>query len=380
MTSIIPLEDHHQALRIKRFLMACATYAVWLVLALYCEYDGLFVRELIPTSWVFIGVIVSNAVFYVIFRTGVNKRFADPSFTMIQMALATLWTMTMAYSLNEGRQIMLLLYMVVFIFGSFKLSLRQFWLLTAFALAVYAWVIQLLLVNDPGSVNIKLEIFSMATLFTVLTWFSFMGSYINSLRKKLSMTNSELAKTNEALGEANDRIRQQAVHDDLTGAYNRGHLFTILSREKSLADRGETMFSVCMFDLDDFKKVNDTHGHQAGDTVLKTVCERIEKNIRKEDYLARYGGEEFVLILAYPDMEESLVCADRIRRVIRETRFQGLPEDFFVTVSMGLTSYRPVEDIDDLLKRADEALYRAKHSGKDAIECDPPAERLTAVG
>jgi diguanylate cyclase len=380
MTSIIPREDRQQALRIKRFLMACATYAVWLVLALYCEYDGMFVRFLFPISWVFIGVIVSNALMYVVLRTGVNKRFADPSLTMVQMGLATLWTMTMAYSLNEGRQTMLLLYMVVFIFGTFKLRLRQFWILTAFALAGYGLVIRLLLVNDPESVNLKLEIFSMGTLFTVLIWFSFMGSYINNLRKKLSKANSELATTNGALADANDRIRQQAVRDDLTGAYNRGHLFTILSREKSLADRGETMFSVCMFDLDDFKKVNDSHGHLAGDTVLKTVCEQIEKNIRKEDYLARYGGEEFVLILAYPDMEESILCAERIRRVIRETRFPGLPGDFFVTVSMGLTCYRPAENLDDFMKRADEALYRTKNSGKDALECDPPSARLTAVG
>jgi diguanylate cyclase len=371
MISIIPGEDRHQALRIKRFLMAFATYIVWMLLALYCDYDGLFVRYLFSIQAIFMAIVASNAIMYAVLRSGLNRRFRDPSLTMAQMGLATIWTMIMAYSLNDGRQTVLLLYMVVFIFGSFKLNLRQFWYLTAFALAGYACVIGLLLINDPMSVNIQLEMFSLGTLFTVLIWFSFMGSYINVLRKKLSRANSEL-------NEANERIRQQAIHDDLTGVYNRGHLFNILMREKSLADRGETMFCICMIDLDDFKKVNDSFGHLAGDAVLKAICTGIEENIRKEDYLARYGGEEFVLILTYPDLKEGLSCAERIRALIPEIPLPGLPHDYRMTISLGFTSYQPPEDLDTLLKRADDALYRAKDSGKNAIVCTPPVLRLIA--
>jgi diguanylate cyclase len=372
MMSIIPGEDRKQALRIKRFLMACGTYAVWMFIALYCDYDGMFVRYLLPLPVVFAAIIVSNAAMYAVLRSGLNKRLKDPSLTMTQMGLATIWTMVMAYGLNEGRQIMLLLYMTVFIFGTFRLSLRQFWCLTALALAGYAWVIELLLISDPLSVNLKLELFSLGTLFTVLVWFSLIGSYMNKLRMMLSQANSELNKTNDALNEASELIRLKAIHDDLTGAYNRGHLFTILMREKSLADREGTGFCVCMLDIDDFKKVNDSFGHLAGDAVLKALCSAIQEKIRVEDYLARYGGEEFVLIMTYPDLKDGLSCAERIRALVAETAFPGLPEGYRITISLGFTGYALEEDIDTLLRRADEALYRAKDSGKNAIVSAPP--------
>ena len=146
-----------------------------------------------------------------------------------------------------------------------------------------------------------MELLYIVTLGVVLLWLSFMGSYISILRKKLSIANSELS-------DAMHLIKQQAIHDDLTGVYNRGYLFQILLREKSLADRGESPFSVCIFDLDDFKKVNDTYGHFYGDTVLKTLTERTKENIRQQDYIARYGGEEFVLVLAYSDLEDAFKC------------------------------------------------------------------------
>jgi diguanylate cyclase (GGDEF)-like protein len=129
---------------------------------------------------------------------------------------------------------------------------------------------------------------------------------------------------------------------------------------------------VCIFDLDDFKKVNDTYGHLCGDTVLKTLTGRTKENIRQQDYIARYGGEEFVLVLAYSDLGDAVKCAERIRKMISEISFPGLPEDFRVTISMGLTRYQPCETIDALLVRADDALYRAKGSGKNTIICDPP--------
>lgn len=274
---------------------------------------------------------------------------------------------------------MLLLYMTVFIFGTFKLNLRQFWILSVFALVGYGWVVDLLLINDPSSVNLKVEIFSLGTLFTVLVWFSFVGSYINGLRKKLSKANSELGKINAALGEANERIRQQAIRDDLTGAFKRGHLFSILLREKSLADRGETRFCLCMLDLD-FKRVNDSFGHLAGDTVLKVLCGKIMGNIRKEDYLARYGGEEFVLVLSYPELRDGLACVERLGRLVSETAFPACPKDSASPCPWGSRATSPSKTSTRSSKRADDALYRAKNTGKNRIVCDPAVLRLTSVG
>jgi diguanylate cyclase len=367
MIHIIPQEDRNQALRMRRFLMAFASYLMWMLIALYCFYLGML-GTMQQTLWVFAMIIAMNLILYGVFRTGLNLRFKDPSLTMIQMILATVWVMTMAYFLDEGRGIMLLLYMVVFIFGMFRLNFRQFLVLTVIALMGYGFVILLLLINHSQSINLKIELLYLAVLFTVLIWLSSIGSYINVLRKKLSKANSEL---NNAI----ELIKQQAIHDDLTGVYNRGHLFHILLREKNLADRGEYTFSLCIFDLDDFKKVNDTYGHLAGDVVLKTLTQRIKDNIRQEDYIARYGGEEFVLVFAYPDLYDAMTCANRIKKLTSETCFPGLPDDFRITISMGLTHYQPGENIDTILKRADNALYRAKRAGKNRIEWEPAQDK-----
>jgi diguanylate cyclase len=364
MISLIP-SDPHQALRIRRFLMAFASYLMWVLIIQYCYSQGIFRQTLAITLGMCVLVVVMNLVLYVVFLTELNKRFKDPSLTMFQMVLGTLWIMIVTYYLDEGRGIMLLLYLVVFIFGTFRLNLRQFCALTVFAITSYGSVIALLLINHPKSVNIRIDLLYLVILFTVLLWFSFIGSYLNILRKKLSKANNEL---NNAI----EHIKQQAIHDDLTGLFNRGHLFTILQREKSLADRGGPIFSLCIFDLDDFKKVNDTYGHLTGDIVLRTLAQRIKGAVRQEDYMARYGGEEFVLVLAYPDLSDALMCANRIRKLASETQYPGLPEGFRVTISMGLTQYQSMEDIDITLKRADDALYRAKRTGKNIIECESP--------
>jgi diguanylate cyclase (GGDEF)-like protein len=343
--------------------MAFASYLMWILIVQYCYVQGLFRLSLIAILGMYTAVICMNFILYFIFLTGMNKKFRDPSLTMFQMLLATVWIMVVTYNLNEGRGIMLLLYLVVFIFGSFRLNLQRFCLLTLFAAAGYGVVIILLYVNHPASINIKIDLLYLLILFTVLIWFSFIGSYINVLRKKLSKANRELNK-------AMEHIQQQSIHDDLTGLLNRGHLFHILQREKALSDRGEQAFCLCILDLDDFKLVNDTYGHLSGDIVLKTLAQQMQDNIRQVDYLARYGGEEFVLILAYPDLKDAFNCADRIRMLISETPYPGMPEGFRVTASMGLTQYRISEDIDSVIKRADDLLYRAKRSGKNLIMCD----------
>jgi diguanylate cyclase len=353
--------------------MAFETYILYCIWMLIAYYSGLFAREPWPIYWTFTLIITTNLIIFFLIRSGLNRRFKDPSLTMIQMVLATVWTMLMAYSLDEGRGVMLLLYMAIFTFGIFKLSFRKFFILSVLALLGYGFVITLLLINYPRSVNLRVELFYSGTLFAVLIWFSFIGSHINGLRKKLSKANLELSNANEV-------IKQQAILDDLTGIYNRGHLFHILLREKSLADRGESMFCLCIFDLDDFKKVNDTHGHLAGDMVLRLLSKRIKDNIRNEDYLARYGGEEFVLILAYTNLKDGLISANRIKKLVSETAYPDLPEDFRMTISMGITRYQPLEDIDMLMRRADDALYKAKKSGKNCIVCEPSMAQLRANG
>ncbi|MGD0820791.1 MAG: response regulator [Desulfomonilia bacterium] len=210
MMHLIPRDDPKQALRIMRFLMAFGTYIIWMLIALYCYYNGLFARFLIPIFWVFASIVTTNLIIFFLLRTGLNLRFKDPSLTLMQIILATVYPMAMAYSLDEGRGIMLLLYMVVFTFGTFRLSFRQFFFLSLFAPMGYGLVIMLLIINHPKSVNLRVEIFNLITLFIVLIWFSFIGSYINGLRKKLSKTNNELNNANALIRQSEGRFRDLA--------------------------------------------------------------------------------------------------------------------------------------------------------------------------
>ena len=180
----------------------------------------------------------------------------------------------------------------------------------------------------------------------VLIWFSFLGGYLSHLREK---------------------VENLATNDPLTGVYNRRQLFRLLERETSLANRGHAPFAVGIMDIDRFKQVNDTYGHQTGDMVLKTIARTVQKNLRKIDHMARYGGEEFSMILSYPNIDEAIICAERIRKTIEACTFNANGDTFHVTISIGLTIFIQGEDILTTLSRADKALYTAKENGRNRI-------------
>ncbi len=359
--TIIPADDPAQALRIRRFLMAAQSYLIWIVLACYGYVRGLTSITLKTLCFWLSLVVLANIVQYAILRTGYNKRFKDPSLTVGQMMVGLFFGLVVAYYADAARGAMLLVFIAVFIFGMFRLQVRQFMYLSMFVVIMYAGVIFALVRFKPGQFNLTVELLALTVLGVVLIWFSFIGGYINRLRENVIKANNELSR---AMG----TIAELAIHDDLTQVFNRRHFFTILQREKSLCDRGQSAFSLCMIDLDHFKRINDTHGHMMGDTVLKAIAQCIQDNIRSVDYIARYGGEEFALVLAYPDILDALKCAERIRQLCGALAFEALPESLHVTISMGVAQYVPEESIDELIRRADAALYRAKAGGRNRVE------------
>ena len=191
-------------------------------------------------------------------------------------------------------------------------------------------------------------------------------SYIRTIRKKLSAINYRL---NNAL----TTIQELAIHDDLTKSYNRRHMYEELKREKAKADRSGGSFSVALFDLDHFKQVNDTYGHLKGDDVLKHLIHSVSHEIREIDSISRYGGEEFIIIMSGTDARGADECARRIKSSIENLKFPGFPESFRITISIGITTYRPVESIDELIARSDQAMYEAKSMGRNQVVMKPPA-------
>jgi len=156
--------------------------------------------------------------------------------------------------------------------------------------------------------------------------------------------------------------------DAMTGLYNRGYFAEALAREANRSLRYESAFSLVFFDLDDFKKINDAHGHLAGDRILKEVAELIQNEKRAEDIAARFGGEEIVLILPETQKTYAHLKAERIRRLIEETVFDHDGKKIRITVSAGVAAFPMDTDIlDELLECVDRALYRAKNQGKNRV-------------
>ena len=160
-------------------------------------------------------------------------------------------------------------------------------------------------------------------------------------------------------------MQHLATRDMLTGALNRWKFLKDFSYEFAKAKRFGLPLSLIMFDIDFFKKVNDTYGHDAGDMVLKKIVEIVKNSIRKIDKLVRWGGEEFIIFVPNTDLEGAAFLAEKLRRKIEEADFGKVGK---VTVSFGVAGMRKGDTVDDLLKRVDEALYKAKQRGRNRVE------------
>jgi diguanylate cyclase (GGDEF)-like protein len=163
-------------------------------------------------------------------------------------------------------------------------------------------------------------------------------------------------------------FRRASNTDNLTGLYNYAHFMDRLKHEQFRADRDNSHFSVIIFDLDRFKQVNDTYGHVKGNVLLTSVAAILKMNARKMDTVARYGGEEFVILMPESRGAEREM-AERIRKKIEQTEFVGIAEGTIrVTISGGFCAYpNDAASIDDLLIKADKALYAAKTAGRNRI-------------
>jgi len=160
------------------------------------------------------------------------------------------------------------------------------------------------------------------------------------------------------------QIQDMANHDLLTGLKNRRSFFDSAESLFWMAKRGELSIAIAMFDIDHFKRVNDSHGHAAGDFVLKSVSDILERNIRKSDILARFGGEEFCLLLHCREPGDPFAVIDKLRRLVGEQSFIHEDTAIRLTISAGVT-VQTGDSLDDMIRKADELLYRAKATGRN---------------
>ena len=190
------------------------------------------------------------------------------------------------------------------------------------------------------------------------------AAHLQGLAERVAHMEQEAQGYREHLEEQ----RQKALIDPLTGLPNRAAWGERLAHEVEQWQQHGNMLLVAMLDLDHFKRINDGYGHLAGDKVLKIIATQLRKRLRPNDFIARFGGEEFVLLMPATALAVGVQLANKLRAAIEACPFHFKGEPVTVTVSIGLAAFKPGERSDQVLKRADEALYRAKAAGRNTIE------------
>lgn len=186
---------------------------------------------------------------------------------------------------------------------------------------------------------------------------------------------TELRELVDELSHVNKKLEYMAITDGLTGCYNRRYLHQQLEHEIITNHRYGIPFAIILFDIDYFKRINDTHGHLIGDEVIKQTAEIVRQTLRRSDILARFGGEEFTIYLPHTNMENASILAERIKQNVQNHKLSSPKGSINVTISLGLVSYEgePMEVVDvkeylrSLMASADAALYEAKENGRNRI-------------
>jgi diguanylate cyclase (GGDEF)-like protein len=162
-------------------------------------------------------------------------------------------------------------------------------------------------------------------------------------------------------------LQRLATTDPLTGVFNRRHYMDLMSREQRRADRYGIVFSVLMVDLDRFKRINDSYGHQIGDQAIRAVAEVARKALRPTDIMARYGGEEFIITLTHTDTQGAIKVAERLRQAVSELELATPTGSINFTISIGISTHRRAALLEQIIGAADRALYAAKAAGRNRV-------------
>ena len=351
-----------QRLLLKRFALAAGTYALALLLLWLAFFTGHYDA---PLASVVIGsvlVVITQVALFGYFYSGRNLRLADPSLTEAQVLLGLAWQTWLIAHLDDARGTFLVFYVLILLFGLFHLSRYAFIrcaLLVFFSFsAITLWDGYRFQLADPA-----LAILQVCLLFIVLVWLVFYARYVQASRQRMRQRRFALQAHQDTLRGMMRQLEDLVATDELTGLFNRRHFLRLATRELNAMD-ADVVHGLALIDLDHFKRINDVHGHAAGDQVLQAFAAVASACLREGDVLARYGGEEFVVLLPDCNAERLTSCCERLRIAFTDVELIGISVTH-LSLSAGMTLLELGDDLDDALHRADQALYRAKRDGRN---------------
>lgn len=263
---------------------------------------------------------------------------------------ATVGTLLIGW--DSGFHYFLLMFIPALFAGMTK---TRAWLAVAALWAFYVLLFALMWFVDPLqpiSSNALLGVF-LFNLTVVFSMFSYLALFYVS-----------------TVGNAQRKLRRMATTDSLTTLFNRRHMIELAEKEIARSERNQGSLAFLLLDIDHFKQFNDRYGHEVGDRVLIRVSEVVAGVLRLQDALGRWGGEEFLVMLPEADVQDALLIAERIRAAVEMDHWECGGVTLSVTLSVGLSQYRPGEGLSAVIARADLALYQGKEGGRNRVEME----------
>lgn len=351
--------DPRQLLRVSQALLVLAVYVVFAGVQHMEVVLGLIdpAQSWPLTAWNLIGGIG----FYVCLRSGMNLRLKKGRSLALPQSIWAMVSITWSYAITgPARGAVILIMILVVVFTMFEMPAEKARAVAAAAFAMLGTVMVCKALTDPARYDPRVE--GMHLLFSgiVLTAASVLAVRIGALRVRLENQRAELAQ-------ALERIRALATRDDLTGLTNRRAALDRMHDELAVRGRPEPLMSLALLDIDHFKRINDGHGHAAGDVVLRRFADCAQIQVRAGDLLARWGGEEFLLVMPATAAVQAVAVLERVRLALRCVSFDDIAPGLAVTFSAGVAECLGEHDLEAAIARADTAMYDAKRGGRDRV-------------
>lgn len=310
--------------------------------------------------WITGSTVIGVGGFYILIRSGLTLRFRGVALIMPQMVFAII-SLALVYLINpEVRGMLLMIVALVLVFGAFTLSPRRCREAGWFAVAVFGVTMALAAWRFPRRFEPRVEAFHFAFAAAVLPTLSYLAGELSRMRLDQRRQKRELR-------DAMERLKLLATRDELTGLPNRRHVQEWIPHELARIRRSGAPLCVALIDLDYFKRINDTLGHDGGDDALRIFARAARAILRESDVLARWGGEEFLLVMPDTHLDHARTELDRLRGHLALASTWAESPNARVTFSAGLTTQIHPQTLENAVQRADAALYLAKRQGRDRV-------------
>ncbi len=345
--------------RLKRTAHAALDYALN-ALVLF----GFAALGVIPfaVAYLFLQIaLVVNILLLLAIRSGWSQRFSDPALTVAQIFTACFIGLGGMLLAPAVAHIFLIDLFVSLAYGSLYFSKRTY--LAAWGLLTFGLALVLFLAGP----DMRIAVSTLPQ--QILTWLfcaAALARYL-SVNAAVSALRTHLKSRNDEMVDASAKLKELASRDELTGLWNRREFMRLLQEEARRCARSQTSFCVAIIDIDHFKAVNDEYGHLVGDAVLHELGQLLEFSRRATDTVGRYGGEEFTLLLQGARLSTAMVALERTRHLVAQHDWSSIAPDLQLTVSAGIAAWHPGDTLTVVMNRADEALYDAKHAGRNCV-------------